>query len=29
MGNEKYNLEFLEKHDAEYLPFEDNKFDNF
>ena len=27
MDNEKYNLEFLEKHDAEYLPFEDNKFD--
>ena len=27
MNNEKYNLEFLEKHDAEYLPFEDNKFD--
>ncbi len=27
MNNKKYNLEFLEKHDAEYLPFEDNKFD--
>ena len=27
MGNEKYNLEFLEKCNAEDLPFEDNKFD--
>ena len=27
MRNEKYNLEFLEKKNAEDLPFEDNKFD--